>query len=278
MITHRNLPRAFYSASCLAAMLAPALLGISGCSPDREPEPAVVEPALPVVLGTTERGIGVKAIEVKGLIDDARYDEAETLLQSLLAERPGDPALTSDLAVVYQKTGRSSEALRLLQEGLERDPDYPLYHLRIGRSYADQKEFEQAVEHLDRAIEINPALAEAHELRGKCLMLLNRVREARKAFETALANDPRLPPSLVYMALFEADTGQWDSAIDYASRAIAIDPEISRAHVLLGWALAERGEFPEAERALERAAELEPNNPQIPAIRARVAQMRSAAQ
>jgi tetratricopeptide (TPR) repeat protein len=69
------------------------------------------------------------------------YDEAETLLTSLLAEYPGDPALTSDLVVAYQRTGRVAAAFELLQ---------------------------QALEHLNRALEIKPAVATVYELRGMC--------------------------------------------------------------------------------------------------------------
>jgi tetratricopeptide (TPR) repeat protein len=104
-------------------------------------------------------------------------------------------------------------------------------------------------------------------------MELNRWSEARTAFQAALSYDGRLPVSLVNLAFFEANTGNWDAVIDHTGRAIAIDPGIGRAYLLRGWALAERDEFDEAERALERAAELAPGDEQVAAFRARVAQM-----
>jgi Flp pilus assembly protein TadD len=255
------------------------MLGISGCSPADDGKTASNATQSSEPAPTSEApSPGVRAIQVKGLIDDERYDEAETLLTSLLAEYPGDPTLTSDLVVVYRKTGRAAEAFRLLQQGLARDPNNHLYNVNMGRSYADQGEFEQALEHLNRALEIKPAVAPVYELRGICLMELNRWSEARTAFQAALSYDGRLPVSLVNLAFFEANTGNWDAVIDHTGRAIAINAGIGRAYLLRGWALAERGEFDEAERSLERAAELDPGDQQVAAIRARVAQMRSAAQ
>lgn len=276
-------------APVLSVVIVLVLSVIVGCSPADEGEPASFEARTSDPDPAPERsdpptpqetanvpGPGVSAIRVKDLIDAERYDEAETLLDSLLAKYPGDPALTIDLAVVYQSTGRAVEALGLLQEGLERDPDNYRYHVDLGRSYAGQGEFEQALEHLNRALEINPGLASVYELRGMCLMELDRWLEARTAFQAALSYDESLPVSLVSLAFLEANRGNWDAVIDLTGRVITIDSDISRAYVLRGWALAERGEFDEAERALARAAELEPGDQQVVAIRARVAQMQSA--
>lgn len=302
MNTHYRVPRFSRHDSFVAIVLLSVLLGIAGCSTvddgkaaSIEPESSDPDPApdAPPAGGTGRQperedppppqktanvpGPGIKAIQVKGLIDGERYDEAETLLNALLADYPADPALTSDLVVVYQRTGRAAEAFELLQQGLERDPDNHMYNVNMGRSYADQGEFEQALEYVNRALEIKPAVATVYELRGMCLMELNRWSEARTAFQAALSYDGRLPVSLVNLAFFEANTGNWDAVIDHTGRAIAIAPGIGRAYLLRGWALAERGEFDEAERSLERAADLDPGDQQVAAIRARVVQMRSAA-
>ncbi len=63
---------------------------------------------------------------------------------------------------------------------------------RLDRAYAWEEagEFEQALAECEAALRLQPALAEAHNLRGILLEELNRPQEAIEAYRRALKHDP----------------------------------------------------------------------------------------
>jgi tetratricopeptide (TPR) repeat protein len=222
-------------------------------------------------------GYGAGVIAAKELIKTGRNAEAITLLNALRQKRPDDPDLLSELGVAYQNIGSPEEAIRAFELGLTIDPDYYPLQMNLGQYYANQGDYVSAVQHLDRAIEIHPALALAHEYRGLCMMHMQRAQEAYVSFQNAVAHDANSKTSLFNLAFIEANwRKQWDLAVDYVERVIAIDSSWGDAHVLHGWVLAERGDLDEAEQALARARELEPDSQRLQTIRGRVKELRSA--
>ena len=86
---------------------------------------------------------------------------------------------------------------------------------------------------LDRAIELDPNSVTAHHWKGVYLSLRGRLDEAKAEMHCALDLDPQ---SLIVTA----DTGQlhyfaheYDQAINYCNRALAIDNSFFMAHVYL---------------------------------------------
>ncbi len=59
-------------------------------------------------------------------------------------------------------------------------------HSNVGIALFDQGKFEEAIEHYDRAIAIDPGFAEAHSNRGNALQRLKRFGEAEEAYRRAI--------------------------------------------------------------------------------------------
>jgi tetratricopeptide (TPR) repeat protein len=86
-----------------------------------------------------------------------------------LTESPGDPALIDDLAVAYDKLGRQSEGIALLEESLAQHPDRYETLANLGTLLIHAGRFDEGLQFIDRAIEINP---DAHFGREKYQKLL----------------------------------------------------------------------------------------------------------
>lgn len=61
-----------------------------------------------------------------------------------------------NLAEKLKDEGKLDEAVQLLQEILESDPQHVLTHLTLGRIYTLQKEFELAIRHGQQACQLEP--------------------------------------------------------------------------------------------------------------------------
>lgn len=108
-----------------------------------------------------------------------------------------------------------------------------------GRYYSTRRTAEglrQAIERLERAVELDPHFAMAHSELADCYALLNWYVEP--------------PPP-----------GAWESAKASALRAVQADPELPEAHASLGFVrLHYDRDWIDAERELRRAIQLKPSN------------------
>jgi TolB-like protein/cytochrome c-type biogenesis protein CcmH/NrfG/predicted Ser/Thr protein kinase len=109
-------------------------------------------------------------------------------------------------------------------------------------------------------------------LRGKALWGYfdrpEKLEQARKDFENALRYDPNYAPALAGLAWVEfqyyrnldSDPSHLQRAEALAQKALAIDPQLSEAHMALGSNLASRYDYRRAAVEFQEAARLEPDN------------------
>ena len=88
-----------------------------------------------------------------------------------LRERPDDLALLDDLAAAYDKTGNPEAAVATMQRALKLAPQRYETHANLGTFLAHAGDFERSLQHVDRALEINP---DAHFGRERYQALLIR--------------------------------------------------------------------------------------------------------
>ena len=111
---------------------------------------------------------------------------------------------------------------------------------------------------LDVAIKAFPEDSPAWQARGYALWQQNRKEEARVAFETALCRTPDGETALIYAASLAAEMGQYDSAIAYWQRALAVNPWAARSHFELARLLVLRQQWQQAGEEAKAVLELNP--------------------
>jgi adenylate cyclase len=85
----------------------------------------------------------------------------------------------------------------------------------------------------DKALEIEPNLAEAHAARAYALMIGNRPAEAASTFEKALALDPNCYDAHQLYAEFCVTRGEFEQAAQHYLRAMEIQPDDYQAPLFL---------------------------------------------
>jgi tetratricopeptide (TPR) repeat protein len=151
------------------------------------------------------------------------------LLKSLSNEYPDDHRVLKPLAQSLAEEGMTDEALNIVQNGLNSDPDDEDLHLFAGKILRSQGHLDQAIDHLSKTILVDPAGIDAY-------LELGRTYSDRREFT---------------------------KAIDVYKQAILTNPDDYRPFYLAALCQREIKNYPDAEKLLKKASELEPDNVNI---------------
>jgi predicted O-linked N-acetylglucosamine transferase (SPINDLY family) len=155
-----------------------------------------------------------------------RPEDARRAGEAALEAGPGSAEAFNVLGVALMELGQPGKAAERLADALDRvsGPGRAAIHNNLGAALLDLGSIQKAADHISRALELDPAMAEAENNLGRVLLRIGRYREAAEKFR----------------------------------KAAAINPDFAIAHANLGSVLLQDGRLIEAEVALERALELNP--------------------
>ena len=215
------------------------------------------------------------------------FPRASALAGERLKARPADVQARIVLARAEAAMGRLDAAYAGFREALRLDPRSPdaLYYLGIAAGALAEAEY-------GRLLEMAPASARAHQLRGRSYEAQGRSAEAEAEYEAALEGHPA--PVEVRVALGDltrskvrfADAlahysraaelapdnydanyglgvcysygGEHTKAVEHFRRALRVVPDSAAARLALGISLLQTGQTAAAVTELEAAARLEP--------------------
>jgi tetratricopeptide (TPR) repeat protein len=134
----------------------------------------------------------------------------------------------------------------------------------VGLNYVLLNDYPDAIKWLEKAVEAEPKNREAWYFLGRAYYTRSRIAEARKAFLTALALDPRDAKAENNLGLVFESQAQPDAAMDAYRKAIAWQEESlhpsEQPYLNLGNLLMEQSRVGEAIPMLQKAVELAPGN------------------
>ena len=195
-----------------------------------------------------------KAIALGDNQPEVQYDLAKVL------QRLGDTGQAQEKLRIYQqlKKARSDttqaagkaevgdqamaagdpvKAASLYKEALETDPDEPLLLYKLSRALDKMKDFAAEKAALQRAIQLNPNLAEAQNQMGYLADRDGDLPQAEGYFRVAVRASPSYVVAWINLAATLASEAKWQDARQALGRAIEIDPDNAEAREL-GQALA----------------------------------------
>jgi Flp pilus assembly protein TadD/peroxiredoxin len=162
-------------------------------------------------------------------------------------------------AIETSATERLARALPF--PGAFHSPVAPRNYLPYGRELQDQGLDRAAVVAFERAAQANPSASTLYRL-GTLLAKSGEVGRARSAFERALAIQPDLAEASNDLGALLAQEGDVARAIELFRAAIAATPEYPDALNNLGYAMLLTGREAEARAFYERALALQPDFPE----------------
>jgi len=122
------------------------------------------------------------------------------------------------------------------------DPGYADGPVNVARAQLQEGEVDAAIPMLERALKIAPRLAKAHFFLGSALKTLGRYEEALEHLQVAVEQYPRDRVVLNEIGRIRFLNRQFDEAIATFKRALDVDPEDLDAHYNLMLAYQGRGD------------------------------------
>ena len=197
-----------------------------------------------------------------------RFELAAASYARVSADDPSFPTAEMGRADVLVRSGRTGEAIAVLEALAETHPALGLVHGALGDVLRQADDYAGAEEAYTRALTLIPqdAFRRASLLfaRGASRYSLGDGAGAEADMRAALELRPDNPSILNYLGYSMVEEGRnLDEAMELIEKAVALRPDSGAIVDSLGWAYFQLGRFEEAVSYLERAAELLPVDPVI---------------
>ena len=176
-----------------------------------------------------------------------QYEEAITHWHKALAINPELPGMYNNIARALMGLGRPAEAIEALEKDIRIAPRAATSHFLLGQLYLQREEYEKAREHYEKAIAIEPDHTNAYY---GLFTLSSRLRDSVKArgymatFRKLKAED---------MKVLKDRNNAFDDLVKMRKGA-------SETYMRAGQMYGTRRDGQRAEKLLNRAVALDPNN------------------
>jgi tetratricopeptide (TPR) repeat protein len=187
------------------------------------------------------------------------YRDAETLYRDILEKNTTCWLACNNLGNLLVDTGRTGEAIELLERALRLRPDLPHIHNNLGNAMTKVDRIPEAIEQFEQALKLRPDYVAARNNLAFMLVRQDRTSEAIEQFNEVLRLQPGDPAAHFNLANVLAGRGRLGEAVEQYGQAIGIRSDYVEAHNNLGVVLLRQGRAPEAIEQYRQALRLRPD-------------------
>ncbi len=128
------------------------------------------------------------------------------------------------LAAAYRELGRSERAIDHYRRAIEIDPAYAEAHYNLGLIHLGDRRFDRALELFEDAIRLQPNRADNYVGAGVVLAQLGRLEDAKQSYLRALELDPLNTVALNNLGAQELRVGNRERAASYFRQVLRVEP------------------------------------------------------
>ncbi len=194
-----------------------------------------------------------RLVQAVRLIRNQDYQSALSILADLRAESPKNKHVLHLLSSVYELRGNNSEALKILEEGIELYPDFYVFRTAIASFLSARGNADEAQRQLDTAIEIDPKLHWAYVQKARLLMEQKKWLEASHLLDQAIGLRNDDADLYTHLGICMSFMDRWPEAASLFRVALSIDSRHVPSYINLARAETILNNEDEALRALEGA-------------------------
>jgi Flp pilus assembly protein TadD len=212
-----------------------------------EPEPSVAE---------TRANVTYE--EAEGVYRDGRFDQATDLFLIYTSNHPENVWGHYMAGLSAWKAGVLAQAETSFEHALAIDASHVKTLINLGRVMLDQGRPEDAMTHIERALEVEPESVDGFRLRGRANEELGDSDGAIESYRQAIILDPNDAWSMNNLGLVFIREERFGEALPVLALAVEIRDDVPVFFNNLGVALERTDRGHSAADAFDRAIELEP--------------------
>jgi Flp pilus assembly protein TadD len=174
------------------------------------------------------------------------------------------------------KDKQVDESVKHFQKAVKLYDNYPQAYRMLGEAYLEQQDWQNAESALKKSIELEPRVAATYVDLGAVENQQHNYPAAEEALKKGLTLSPDAASGKYELAKTYWAMGRWHDAIPLAQEAVAAQPNLSGARVLLGNLFLKERNAAAALHEYEEYLRLEPNGSMAPQVRDIVAKIKAA--
>ncbi|MGD0695194.1 MAG: tetratricopeptide repeat protein [Terriglobia bacterium] len=212
--------------------------------------------------------------ELAGIYNRTDFvDKAVSEYKLAMEADPGSLFLRVELADLYWRISRISDAVQEAEAVLKVNPDQEDAHRLLGHIYlrtlgeaqanaAGKESLQKAVTHFETLARLNPSDTDSFVILGRLYKLNNQPAKAEEAFKKILNSDPTSRNAISNLAQLYTDQGDYAQAIDLLTRIPDSDMD-GPLLAMLAEAYSQSRDFDKSIETFQKALARDPDNQDI---------------
>ena len=178
-----------------------------------------------------------------------KYGDATAIFEGYVAQRPNNPWGHYMLGLSAWKSGDLSKSEQAFEQALSIDGAHMKSLVNEGRLFIDQKRYDDAIDRLTRASEVDPESVEVLRLLGRTYTAKGETDKAIDAYRAAIEVNEGDAWSMNNLGLLLVEAKRADEALPLLAKAVELRKDVAEFQNNLGMALEHTGRFKAAAKA-----------------------------
>lgn len=211
-----------------------------------------------------KRSSDLMLIKASLLISASRLEEASELINELEKNDPSNVSILEMKIAIAKAGGKSKQNVQAKKAAIAKvialDPNNAAANIELAQEQVLLRKYKLAQNYYRKALIGSPDDAGALFGFGQTSYYLNKLDDARAAFEKMIALNPQEAIAYQYLGKLEAEKENYKPAFEYISKAILFDDKNPDFYMDLGTYSRFLGKFDGAEQAWTKAISLNPDD------------------
>ncbi len=188
------------------------------------------------------------------------WQNSRTLFEHALKVTENNNLAEAGYGDALFEQGLLDEAAEHLNNSLQIQPGYSTARKNLGKVYLKQEKISEAIQCFNEILKTKKNDAEVFYLLAASFSIQKKYDDAIKYFAKALELEPNYADVHNKIGVALMETGKMNEAIPYLNESLRKNPERAEVYVNLGTAYTQLGQYELAIQNWTRAVQIEPNN------------------
>lgn len=182
------------------------------------------ESAIPYVQSAIHMDYAHQIIAAQELARSGQYEKAAKICQELTARQPQNHAAWHLQGVLYNISGHPADALKCIKQAITIEPGIAKYHLNLGNAQLYLNRIPEARAAYEKALELDGDYQDAHYNLAILLRNLDDNTEAEIHFKKAVQGPAPMPGAWAQLAAIQEHENRLEEASRSAASCLALEP------------------------------------------------------